>query len=50
MYDLFEECGVGYIKIVGGGGGIILFFEIKDFYDYGIDCIYLFDDGWELGF
>jgi methylmalonyl-CoA mutase len=30
MYDLLHEKGAGHIKIFGGGGGVILPFEIKE--------------------
>ncbi|ADX68705.1 methylmalonyl-CoA mutase family protein [Weeksella virosa] len=49
MYDLLQEKGAGHIKIVGGGGGVILPTEIKELMDYGITRIYSPDDGRELG-
>ena len=49
MYDLLQEKGAGHIKIVGGGGGVILPSEIKELMDYGITRIYSPDDGRELG-
>ncbi|WLD23024.1 methylmalonyl-CoA mutase family protein [Flavobacterium dauae] len=49
MYDLLQENGAGHIKIVGGGGGVILPSEIKELMDYGITRIYSPDDGRELG-
>ncbi|MFC2111337.1 methylmalonyl-CoA mutase family protein, partial [Bacteroidota bacterium] len=49
MYDLLEEAGCGHIKIVGGGGGVILPEEIKELHAYGIDRIYSPDDGREMG-
>ncbi len=49
MYDLLQERGAGHIKIFGGGGGVILPSEIKDFMDYGITRIYTPDDGREMG-
>ena len=49
MYDLLQEKGAGHIRIVGGGGGVILPTEIKDLMDYGITRIYSPDDGRELG-
>ncbi|XPF94579.1 methylmalonyl-CoA mutase family protein [Colwellia sp. RE-S-Sl-9] len=49
MYDLLKERGCEHIKIVGGGGGVILPDEIKMLHDYGITRIYSPDDGRELG-
>ncbi|MFV0187911.1 methylmalonyl-CoA mutase family protein [Empedobacter falsenii] len=49
MYDLLQEKGAGHIRIVGGGGGVILPSEIKELMDYGITRIYSPDDGREMG-
>ncbi len=49
MYDLLKERGCEHIRIVGGGGGVILPDEIKMLQDYGITRIYSPDDGRELG-
>lgn len=49
MYDLLQEKGAGHIRIVGGGGGVILPTEIEDLMNYGITRIYSPDDGRELG-
>ena len=49
MYDLLQESGNSHIKIYGGGGGVILPYEIKELMDYGITRIYSPDDGRELG-
>ena len=49
MYDLLQEKGAGHIRIVGGGGGVILPSEIKDLMDHGITRIYSPDDGREMG-
>ncbi len=49
MYDLLQEKGAGHIRIVGGGGGVILPTEIKDLMDHGITRIYSPDDGREMG-
>ncbi|MEW6983477.1 methylmalonyl-CoA mutase family protein [Colwelliaceae bacterium 6471] len=49
MYDLLKERGCEHIRIVGGGGGVILPEEIKMLHEYGITRIYSPDDGRELG-
>ncbi len=49
MYDLLKERGCEHIRIVGGGGGVILPDEIKMLEDYGIARISAPDDGRELG-
>lgn len=49
VYDFLQEKGVGYIKLFGGGGGIILFSEIEELYVYGIIRIYFLDDGCVMG-
>ncbi|GLX79875.1 Fused isobutyryl-CoA mutase [Thalassotalea insulae] len=49
MYDLLKERGCEHIRIVGGGGGVILPSEIEMLHDYGITRIYSPDDGRELG-
>ena len=49
MYDLLKQRGCQHIRIVGGGGGVILPTEIKMLQDYGITRIYSPDDGRELG-
>lgn len=45
LYDLLQENGCGYIKIFGGGGGVILPKEIDELHQYGITRIYSPDDG-----
>jgi methylmalonyl-CoA mutase len=37
--DLLEENGVGFVKIFGGGGGVIIPEEIRQLEDYGITKI-----------
>ena len=49
MYDLLKERGCEHIRIVGGGGGVILPTEITMLQAYGIARIYSPDDGRELG-
>jgi methylmalonyl-CoA mutase len=47
--DLLDKHGVGFIKIFGGGGGVIVPEEIRDLEDYGITKIYAPEDGQRLG-
>jgi methylmalonyl-CoA mutase len=47
--DLLDKNGVGFIKIFGGGGGVIVPEEIRDLEDYGITKIYAPEDGQKLG-
>ncbi len=47
--DLLEENGTGFIKIFGGGGGVIAPPEIKELEDYGITRIYSPEDGQKMG-
>jgi len=49
MYDLLQESGSGHIKIFGGGGGVILPYEIEELHKYGISRIYSPDDGRQMG-
>lgn len=49
MFDLLQERGAGHIKIFGGGGGVILPYEIEELQDYGIARIYSPDDGRKMG-
>ena len=49
MIDLLKERGAEHIKIVGGGGGVILPDEIQMLQDYGVPRLYSPDDGRELG-
>jgi methylmalonyl-CoA mutase len=49
MYDLLVEKGAGHIKIFGGGGGVILPYEIEELQAYGITRIYAPDDGRSMG-
>ncbi|MBV1881440.1 MAG: methylmalonyl-CoA mutase family protein [Pseudomonadales bacterium] len=49
MIDLLKERGAEHIKIVGGGGGVILPDEIQMLQDYGVTRLYSPDDGRELG-
>ncbi len=49
MRDLLVEKDATWIKIFGGGGGVIIPEEISALHDYGIDRIYSPEDGRELG-
>jgi len=49
MVDLLKEKGAPYIKIFGGGGGVIVPDEIKELEAYGISKIYSPEDGARLG-
>lgn len=49
MKDLLDEVGCGYVKIFGGGGGVIVHEEKKDLEAYGIAQIFHPDDGRRLG-
>jgi methylmalonyl-CoA mutase len=47
MYDLYRK-GAGHIKIFGGGGGVILPYEIEELQAYGVTRIYA-PDGRSMG-
>ncbi len=49
MKDLLTQAGAGYVKIYGGGGGVIVHDEKKELEDYGIAQIFHPDDGRRLG-
>ena len=49
MHDLLEERGAGYIRVYGGGGGVIVPEEKRELEDYGIAHIYSPDEGMEMG-
>lgn len=49
MKDLLREAGAPYVKIYGGGGGVIVHDEKKELEAYGIDQIFHPDDGRRLG-
>lgn len=49
MKDLLDEAGAGYVKIYGGGGGVIVHDEKKELEAYGIAQIFHPDDGRRLG-
>ena len=49
LKDLLDEAGAGYVKIYGGGGGVIVHEEKKALEAYGITQIFHPDDGRKLG-
>ncbi len=49
MKDLLDEAGAGYVKIFGGGGGVIVHEEKAELEAYGISKIFHPDDGRKLG-
>ena len=49
MKDLLDENGAGYVKIFGGGGGVIVHDEKKELEAYGIAQIFHPDDGRRFG-
>jgi len=49
MYDLLRENKSEYIRIFGGGGGVIVPSEIKELHEYGICRIFSPQDGVQMG-
>lgn len=49
MKDLLVEAGADYVKIFGGGGGVIIHDEKLELQNYGIDFIFHPDDGRKMG-
>ena len=49
LRDMLNEKGAGYIRIFGGGGGVIVPAEIRELEAYGITKIYSPDDGAQMG-
>ncbi|MBK8202904.1 MAG: cobalamin-dependent protein [Bdellovibrionales bacterium] len=49
MKDLLKEAGAPYVKIYGGGGGVIVHEEKAELEKYGIAQIFHPDDGRRLG-
>ncbi|GIL18338.1 MAG: Fused isobutyryl-CoA mutase [Oligoflexia bacterium] len=49
MKDLLNQAGASYVKIYGGGGGVIIHEEKQELEKYGISGIFHPDDGRRLG-
>lgn len=49
LRDLLNEAGADYVKIYGGGGGVIVHDEKRELEAYGIAQIFHPDDGRKLG-
>ncbi|MEW6258855.1 MAG: fused isobutyryl-CoA mutase/GTPase IcmF [Thermodesulfobacteriota bacterium] len=49
MVDLLRERAAPHIRIFGGGGGVIVPFEIKELEAYGVTKIYSPEDGARMG-
>lgn len=49
MKDLLREAGADYVKIFGGGGGVIIHEEKQELENYGIDFVFHPDDGRKMG-
>ncbi len=49
LKDLLRAVGADYVKIYGGGGGVIVHQEKRELENYGIDQIFHPDDGRRLG-
>lgn len=49
LKDLLDEAGADYVRIFGGGGGVIIHEEKADLERYGIAQIFHPDDGRRLG-
>ncbi|NNF15772.1 MAG: methylmalonyl-CoA mutase family protein [Gammaproteobacteria bacterium] len=49
MIDKLKAQGASHIRVFGGGGGVIVFDEIQELHDYGVERIYSPHDGQQLG-
>lgn len=49
LKDILDDCGLSYVKIFGGGGGVIVWEEKMELEKYGISQIFHPDDGRRLG-
>lgn len=49
MIDLLRQKGATYIRVFGGGGGVIVNDEIQKLHEYGVSRIFSVDDGATMG-
>ncbi|MCU0576765.1 MAG: cobalamin-dependent protein, partial [Desulfobacterota bacterium] len=49
LVDLLKERGCGYVRVFGGGGGVIVPDEIRELEAYGVSKIYSPEDGKAMG-
>ncbi len=49
LIDLLNESGCGYVKVFGGGGGVIVPDEMRELEAYGVAKIYSPEDGKAMG-
>jgi methylmalonyl-CoA mutase len=49
LINLLKESGCSYVRVFGGGGGVIVPEEIRELEAYGISKIYSPDDGKSMG-
>ena len=49
LIDLLNKSGCGYVKVFGGGGGVIIPEEIRELEEYGVAKIFSPEDGKEMG-
>lgn len=49
LKDLLDQAGASYVRIYGGGGGVIVHDEKRELENYGIAQIFHPDDGRKLG-
>jgi len=49
LIDLLREKGCEYVKVFGGGGGVIVPEEIRELQDYGVAKIFSPEDGKAMG-
>ena len=49
MIDLLKSRGAGWVKVFGGGGGVIVPSEIAELEAYGVERIYSPEDGQKMG-